>query len=338
MSKYDYLHALYQQLIELDIEQRSAIMRDVENKFREAEDQGLSEVSVTDIIGSPAEYAKSILSPSSDEETESDITLEAPEETIEDMIEKVEDTVNSNQDNINSSTELPDENDEEYKPSIDLSSSLIIGHDASLHKAKDLVDPQDLIDSDPVINETMKQEPRVNDTVVNESMTKDQPVQVKSNPQQIVRRRRPQTPTKYQETRVSTKNVYSSPNQISKYQSSNHPIKMMAITLGMFLFNTAFVLGPFVAVWSVVIAFIASGFALAIVGAGILISALLSIPLAFVSVPIAFLSHPILLLCFGFLVLGIGGLLSIATIYSVRFFGMLTARYAGWNVRLIRGY
>ena len=63
MSKYDYLHALYQQLIEMDMEERSAIMRDVENKFREAEDKGQSEKSVTDQLGSPMEYAKSILQP-----------------------------------------------------------------------------------------------------------------------------------------------------------------------------------------------------------------------------------------------------------------------------------
>lgn len=399
MSKYDYLHALYKELIEVDIEQRSAIMRDVENKFRDAEDQGLSELSVTDVIGSPAEYAASILSPSSDDEATEAETLEAPEETIEAVIEETNELLKE----VSAATADLMDNIKDDQPSIDLSESLIIGHDTELHKARDLVDPEDLMDEstlnksnqvddeleEPLFKEVRQEdiekqmaamkeeavreaeallnpskpdalEPQVQEEATLEPLEQvieekvpqpvapemeqpkkkslEHPVQVKTNQQQVVRRRRPQTPTKYREPQTPTKKVYTTPNQIRKQQSANHPIKMMAIAFGMFLFNATFALGPFVAVWAIVIAFVATGFALAIAGAAILVSALLSIPMVFVSVPIVLLNHPILLFCLGFLVLGIGGLLSIATIYSVRFFGMLTARYAGWNIRLIRGY
>jgi uncharacterized membrane protein len=61
MSKYDYLHALYQALIPLNSEERNKIMREVEYKFREAEENEEHEINVINTLGSPKEYAKQFL-------------------------------------------------------------------------------------------------------------------------------------------------------------------------------------------------------------------------------------------------------------------------------------
>ncbi len=61
MSKYDYLHALYQELKALDTDERDQIMRDIENRFKEAEEHGQDELSVTDSLGAPKEYASQYL-------------------------------------------------------------------------------------------------------------------------------------------------------------------------------------------------------------------------------------------------------------------------------------
>ncbi len=356
MSKYDYLHALYQELISLDVSERSAIMRDVENKFREAEDQGLSELSVTNVLGTPAQYAAQVLSPEVDKEVVEDESLISSE-----IAEEDDSFVSS--DVEKPADDIPVSSEEKYKPSIDLSSSLIIGHDTELVRAKDLVDPEDLMDEQP---QKASSEVEVNPVQVSkvEEKTRISPDQAaiqrsskavdekpqkmtpspsslqvrRARPPQQARRPRVQPVTKYQEPQKQPQKVYTTPYPIQKTKSANHPVKMLAIALGMFFFNLTFALGPFIAVWSVVITLVATGFAVALAGVGVLLSAFLSIPMAFVSVPIVLVNHPILLFCFGFLLLGAGGLLSIATIYSVRFFGMLTARYAGWNVRLIRGY
>lgn len=385
MSKYDYLHALYQELISLDVSERSAIMRDVENKFREAEDQGLSELSVTNVLGTPAQYAAQVLLPAVEKEVVEDDTLISSEDADDidslltsDEEQPLDDIPVSSEEDMDIRPLLDEdaieeikepikpeskESTEKYTPSIDLSSSLIIGHDTELVRAKDLVDPEDLMDEQPQRTSSedeakplevsnVEEKTRISpdqaaiqrsSKPANEKPQKTTPspssLQVRrARPPQQVRRPRVQPVTKYQEPQRQPQKVYTTPYPIQKKTSANHPIKMLAIALGMFFFNLTFALGPFIAVWSVVITLVATGFAVALAGVGVLLSAFLSIPMAFVSVPIVLVNHPILLFCFGFLLLGAGGLLSIATIYSVRFFGMLTARYAGWNVRLIRGY
>ncbi len=347
MSKYDYLHALYQELISLDISERSTIMRDVENKFREAEDQGLSELSVTNKLGHPAQYASKILSTFTSDEASSDINFnpsnsDASEVEVTD-VDNTTDTVSAVDTNDVSKEFLEKDYVDEKadKPSIDLSSSLIIGHDAKLVRAKDLVDVEDLIDEKSQAK-TRPTESAPKESDIKEKSTKGTstpPIQARrARPPRETRKPRVQQVTKYHHEETQPQKVYTTPYPVQKKSSANHPVKMLAIALGLFFFNLTFVIAPFLAIWSVVITLIATGFIVALAGVGVLISAFLSIPMAFISVPTVFLNHPILLICFGFLILGLGGLLTIANIYCVRFFGMLTARYLGWNIRLIRGY
>ncbi len=224
MSKYDYLHSLYQELKTLDPDRRNEIMRDVENQFKEAESNELDELFVTNSLGSPTEYSRQF--------TMSDLELA----------------------------------------------------------------------TDPIIE-----------------------------PQDI-------QPTHYTKETPTNKIVYANPQSSQKLQPSNPPILMLLIAFGTLLFNLIIVLGPFVAVWSVLLSLIVTGFALSITGITVLFYAALSMPIAFASVPLVIMSHPMLLYCFGFLSLGIGGLLSIAMIYSIKFCGIITARYFSWNLRLIRGF
>jgi len=63
MSKYDYLHALYQALVTLDVTTRNSIMRKVEDRFRQAEETGLSEIDITNELGTPTAYASTFLQP-----------------------------------------------------------------------------------------------------------------------------------------------------------------------------------------------------------------------------------------------------------------------------------
>jgi uncharacterized membrane protein len=61
MSKYDYLHALYQALVPLNADERNKIIHDIENRFSEAEETGEDELSVTNALGSPSDYARQFL-------------------------------------------------------------------------------------------------------------------------------------------------------------------------------------------------------------------------------------------------------------------------------------
>lgn len=61
MSKYDYLHALYQSLIPLDASTRNKIMREIEDIFRYAEENGKDEATVISELGLADEYAQQFL-------------------------------------------------------------------------------------------------------------------------------------------------------------------------------------------------------------------------------------------------------------------------------------
>lgn len=275
MSKYDYLHALYQALIPLNSEKRNKIMRRIEDRFRSAEEDGLDENSVTNTLGSPQEYAKQFL--------------------IEESVEEIKEI---NPDDISLDSL-------KSKESIITRPANLIG---DLVLATD-----DILASDSKENEEIEEE-------------------IKEDKSEALK------PTHYEKAKTEIKKVYTSPQAIPKTQVSNHPVKMILIAFGMLLFNATFVLGPFVVTWSIVIALVASGFALSIGGIAVILSGLLAFPLSFVSVPLVLLSHPTLLFAFGFLLTGIGGLLCMAMIYLIRFFGYLTFKYFGWNLSVIRGY
>lgn len=268
MSKYDYLHALYQLLIPLDTDKRNKIMREVEDRFRDAEEDGQNETTVTKTLGSPRDYAKQFL----------------PSEHV----------LTFNPDNITMES--------------------LSSNESIITKAPVLIAGLELA-TDPV--EAIENE-------IEEVITK---VDIETL-----------QPTHYNQPRAEIKKVYTSPQAIPKNRVANHPIKIITLSFAMLLFNAVFVLGPFIAVWSIIIAFIASGFAIGISGIAILISGILSLPLSFMSLPIFMLNHPVLLFSFGFLLTGVGGLLTIAMIYAIRLFGYITLKYFGWNLSVIRGY
>jgi len=272
MSKYDYLHALYQALILLSSDERNKIMREVEDKFREAEENGDNEMSVTNTLGSPREYAKQFL-PIDDikEINPDDISL---------------DSLKSNEPII---TEAP---------------NLIAG----LELASDPLDDDEALEEEDLNLEVTKE-------ITN-----------------IIQ------PTHYTKQNTEIKKVYTSPQAYPKTQVANHPVKILILSFAMVLFNAIFVLGPFIATWSIIIALVASGFAIGISGLAVIFSGLLAFPLSIISVPIVMLSHPILLFAFGFLLTGIGGLLTVSMIYVIRLFGYITFKYFGWNLSVIRGY
>ena len=271
MSKYDYLHALYQLLIPLNTEERNKIMREVEDRFRDAEEHGQNETSVTKVLGSPREYAKQF---------------------------------------------LPTEHVPNFNPE-DLTMSSLYSAEPIITKAPDLIGSLELA-SDPV-EET-------------ESQTVNQLEEVSNVNIETLQE------THYNQENTKIKKVYTSPQAIPKNRVANHPIKIITLSFAMLLFNAVFILGPFIAVWSIIIAFIASGFAIGISGIAVLISGILSLPLSFVSLPIFMVNHPTLLFSFGFLLTGVGGLLTIAMIYAIRIFAYITLKYFGWNLSVIRGY
>lgn len=142
--------------------------------------------------------------------------------------------------------------------------------------------------------------------------------------------------TKYSETENHTRQ----PRQERYYQptprTNNSPVTMIFVMIGLFFLNII-LLGPFVAVWSVAISLLIAGVAIAISSVIVIIGSILATPLAFVSIPIMFLDHPFLIGASGFLLLGIGGLLTVLTIYFLRFITKCTIGYGKWNLRAIRG-
>jgi uncharacterized membrane protein len=132
--------------------------------------------------------------------------------------------------------------------------------------------------------------------------------------------------------------IYKTPEPVAQRTTPNQPITMILIIIGLLLFNTIIVLGPFVGTWGVILGFFISGIALTISGILIVLSGILAFPISFISIPLIVMSHPVLLFSTGFFLLGLGGLLSLLTIYIGRFLGILTYRYAKWNIKVIRGY
>lgn len=137
---------------------------------------------------------------------------------------------------------------------------------------------------------------------------------------------------------ASQQRIYRNPEPVVSVQQANQPIPMILIGFGLLLFNLIIVFGPFVGMWGVILGFFVTGIALAISGLLIVLSGILAFPISFISIPLIVMSHPILLFSTGFFLLGIGGLLSLFTIYIGRFMGILSYRYAKWNIKLIRGF
>lgn len=256
MSKYDYLHELYQRLKAVEPNKRNEIMKSVEEKFRIAEENGVDEYTVTDEIGSPAEYAAQFI-------------------TNGDIIPS-EGTVVTTDNNI-----------------VDVNSNTIT-------EQLDISTKEQTTQDEPFTEETVK------------------PTHYESKEKTYEK----VTPDRHQ-------------NQPQKKANSIGTMILLICSLG---FLNLLLLGPFIAIWAIAFSFMVTGVALGISSIFVIISGLLATPFAFVSLPVAIIGHPFLITAAGFLILGIGGLLTILTIYMIRFCGKITVNYASWNIRTIRGY
>lgn len=113
-------------------------------------------------------------------------------------------------------------------------------------------------------------------------------------------------------------------------------LRGMIIGLGLLLLNLIFVLGPFIAIWSVVFAMVVSGFAVAVSGIALIITYLFTLPIS-LSIPLIMAENPILLALSGGIFIGIGGILTFLFIWFGKYLGIGTGKYVMWQVDLIRG-
>lgn len=294
MSKYDYLHALYQALLSLDAPLRNTIMREIEDQFRTAEENGLSEIDVTNTLGTPSEYAAKVIQLQTDKQQ-----LQADKQQL---------ATENNDIDLNTTSLQTFEH------------TTIAGIDLSL-LSKTLSVPSILDESKVATPEIDIPKLETNNTVITPKSS-----ELTTRPVSIA-----------QQTNNST---YLNRTQSTKLnvKNANAPLTMILIAFGMILFNSIFVIGPFVALWGSIFAFVTTGVAITLSGLLIILSGIFTIPLSFISVPLVIMGHPVLLFSFGFLIVGLGGLLTVLMIYSIRFFGLLTGKYIGWNFKLIRGY
>jgi len=287
MSKYDYLHALYQALVTLDVTTRNSIMRNVEDRFRHAEENGLSEIDIANELGTPSEYAATFLQHS------------LSEIAIDNMLTDKKEFTN----NTTPNTEHITVGDVQLQ----------IVHAV---ESKELLIPQKVA---TLLSDIEKQNQRM--------------AEVNTN---IDEANNINTPLKTSSIRTPINSTISPQRALVK--KSNSPLVITLTSLGLFLFNITFILGPFIGLWSIIFAFVTTGIALTFSGLLVIISGAFSFPLSFISVPLIVMGHPILLFAFGFLIIGIGGLLTVSMIYCIRFFGVLTGKYLNWNIKAIRGY
>lgn len=335
MSKYDYLHALYQALGKIDATIRNKIMRDIEDQFRIAEEKGLPETFVTDPLGTPETYASTIFSKLKKEQeyqqihtTEhmavGDVDLQIIH-TITHALEANDSSVLSTQDNASnqnadvlfSDMNLP-ANDTTFTQTVPPESEDTPSpvSDPTVTSISDST-PAPVIDSKPA--PVFDSKPTTVSTLTSVSTSTSVPV-VGS------------------QSLINTPTQKINPRSSSIQKRGNSPLVSILVACGLAFFNLTFILGPFIALWAVIFSFATVGIAFSFSGALIIFSGIFSIPLPFVSVPLVVMGHPTLLFATGFLLVGTGGLLTIFMIYSVRFCGMMTGKYAGWNIRLIRGY
>lgn len=115
-------------------------------------------------------------------------------------------------------------------------------------------------------------------------------------------------------------------------------LRGLLIGFGLLLMNLIFILGPYVALWSVVIAMVASGFAVTVSGFALIAAYLFSLPFSItMTLPLMVVEYPILMLLSGGLFIGIGSLLAFLFTWLAKYLVIGTGKYVMWHVRIIRG-
>lgn len=116
-----------------------------------------------------------------------------------------------------------------------------------------------------------------------------------------------------------------------------NPLRSLLLFVTLGFMNLTFVLGPFIAFWTLAFSGAVVGVALFVSGIVVIISSLVTSPLAFVSMPVGFLAHPVLIFATGLGLTGFGGLILVITFFFIKFLAVCTSKYAKWNFDVIRG-
>lgn len=113
-------------------------------------------------------------------------------------------------------------------------------------------------------------------------------------------------------------------------------IRGIFVGFGLLLFNLIIVLGPYLAVWGVILAFFVTGLALSVSGVAFALASFISLPFA-TTVPVALLSHPVLLIALCAILICLGLIFMLINLYVGKYLGIWTVQYMKWNFSVIRG-
>lgn len=141
---------------------------------------------------------------------------------------------------------------------------------------------------------------------------------------------------KARESNTATKTTTTSTTQKNTQPLGVVFIRGLFVGFGLLLFNLVIVLGPYVALWGLIIAFFATGFSLSLSAIVIAIASLVTLPFA-VSLPTIFLGHPVLLIALCAILISLGFIFMLSTLFLCKYLALWTCQYVKWNISVIRG-
>ncbi len=113
-------------------------------------------------------------------------------------------------------------------------------------------------------------------------------------------------------------------------------LRGILIGFGLFLLNLIFILGPYIAVWGIIIGVVAGGFASILSGVTLIIAYLFSLPFT-LTLPTLIIEQPILMLLAGGVLIGLGGVLMSTILWMTKYIVYFSGKYILWNLNIIRG-
>lgn len=119
-------------------------------------------------------------------------------------------------------------------------------------------------------------------------------------------------------------------------KKGNGPVEILLLSFVAIIIGSL-LLGPYIGLWAIVIAFFVCGIVFVFLGFTFLLSSIVSVPISFVSLPFLF-EYPILLFTGSIALICIGGLILIITYYIVKALCYLTYYLIQWIIKLVRGY